>query len=164
MAYNRDSEAIAKYVGADAVIYQTLPDLKGACADARKSGHAGGPREFESGVFSGEYITPVPKDYFRHLEKIRGEGRKVKAVEKAKEAVTHGVANEKDFRIATNGVKMDSNGRLVPASSSGIPQQENRLSSSSLNGTRQSAADLNGNPKVRDRMDISIHNLGDFPG
>ena len=156
VAYNRDSEDVANYVGADAVIYQTLADLKGACADARQKGHEK-PSEFESGVFSGVYITPVSDIYFAHLEKLRGEGRRSKAVEKAKEAVSHGIANQKDFLIATNGVELDSKGRAVPASNS--VRLENHVS----NGTRKRPApDEAENPKVKDRMDISIHNLGDY--
>ncbi|KAL4776033.1 hypothetical protein BDW60DRAFT_214152 [Aspergillus nidulans var. acristatus] len=125
VAHNRDTETIAKHIGADSVIYQTLEDLKGACAEIAQENGLEHPRNFEVGVFCGNYITPVSEGYFDHLEKIRGEGRKVKAVDRAKEAVTHGFASEKDFQIAANGVKMSSNGDLVPAENpaeSEVPQ------------------------------------------
>ncbi|KAL4818334.1 hypothetical protein BDW67DRAFT_174179 [Aspergillus spinulosporus] len=125
VAHNRDTETIAKHIGADSVIYQTLEDLKGACAEIAQENGLEHPCNFEVGVFCGNYITPVSEGYFEHLEKIRGEGRKVKAVDRAKEAVTHGFASEKDFQIAANGVKMSSNGDLVPAENpaeSEVPQ------------------------------------------
>ncbi|KAL5047733.1 hypothetical protein BDW71DRAFT_196513 [Aspergillus fruticulosus] len=125
VAHNRDTETIAKHIGADSVIYQTLEDLKSACAEIAQENGLEHPRNFEVGVFCGDYITPVSEGYFDHLEKIRGEGRKVKAVDRAKEAVTHGFASEKDFQIAANGVKMSSNGDLVPAENpaeSEVPQ------------------------------------------
>ncbi|KAI9375831.1 hypothetical protein BJX61DRAFT_531295 [Aspergillus egyptiacus] len=124
VAHNRDSESIAKHIGADSVIYQTLDDLKGACAEIAQENGLEEPRNFEVGVFCGNYITPVSEGYFDHLEKLRGEGRKIKAVDRAKEAVTHGFASEKDFLIAANGVKV-ANGELVPAGGPGeseVPQ------------------------------------------
>ncbi|KAL4927517.1 uncharacterized protein BDV17DRAFT_282590 [Aspergillus undulatus] len=124
VAHGRDAETIAKHIGADSVIYQTLDALKGACAEIAQENGLEEPRNFEVGVFCGNYITPVSEGYFDHLEKIRGEGRKVKAIDRAKEAVTHGFASEKDFQIAANGVKM-SGGQLVPAANpaeSDVPQ------------------------------------------
>ncbi|KAL2828157.1 amidophosphoribosyltransferase [Aspergillus cavernicola] len=124
VAHNRDAETVAKHIGADSVIYQTLDDLKGACAEIAVENGLEEPRNFEVGVFCGNYVTPVSEGYFDHLEKLRGEGRKVKAVDRAKEAVTHGFASEKDFQIAANGVKM-SGGEIVPAGNpneSEVPQ------------------------------------------
>lgn len=158
VAHNRDTETIAKHIGADSVIYQTLEDLKGACAEIAQENGLEHPRNFEVGVFCGNYITPVSEGYFDHLEKIRGEGRKVKAVDRAKEAVTHGFASEKDFQIAANGVKMSSNGDLVPAEN----PAESEVPQVGVYGSNKPAPlEMEEPPKVKDRMDISIHNIAD---
>ena len=158
VAHNRDPEQIAKHIGADSVIFQTLSDLKGACAEIAQENGLAEPQNFEVGVFCGDYVTPVSDGYFDHLEKIRGEGRKIKALDRAKEAVTHGFASEKDFQIAANGVKLDASGNIIPASTPG----ESEVPQVSLCSTRKPEASEE-HPKVKDRMDISIHNMGDHP-
>ncbi|GES62952.1 amidophosphoribosyltransferase [Aspergillus terreus] len=158
VAHNRNAEDIAKHIGADSVIYQTLSDLKGACAEIAQENGLEEPRNFEIGVFCGNYITPVSDGYFDHLEKVRGEGRKIKALDRAKEAVTHGFASEKDFQIAANGVKLDAKGNIVPASC----PDESEVPQVSFNHTHHGSQHHQEEPpKVRDRMDISIHNMGD---
>jgi amidophosphoribosyltransferase len=102
IAHHRDAAAIAKYIGADDVIYQTLPDLIEACASLSPRDPA--TQKFEVGVFCGKYVTPVDNDYFEHLEQIRGESRKVKVMESAREAVVNGVADQKQIRMAAKGV------------------------------------------------------------
>ncbi|PYH94281.1 Amidophosphoribosyltransferase [Aspergillus ellipticus CBS 707.79] len=155
VAHNRNPETIAKHIGADSVIYQTLDDLKGACAEIAKENGLSEPHDFEVGVFCGNYITPVAEDYFEHLEKLRGEGRKIKALDRAKEAVTHGFASEKDFRMAANGVKLDGTGNIIPA----LDPSESEVPQVSVCSTRKHAHEEP--PKVKDRMDISIHNIAD---
>lgn len=156
-------EAIAKHIGADSVIYQDLDDLKAACVDAaRESESKEAPMNFEVGVFCGTYITPVDEEYFFHLERIRGQTRKMKVVEKAREAVASGVAEEEQIKIAANGATVDEQGRVVPAGSSTTPKPV--LSGIlAVNGSRFHEEEEEQSPSVKDRMDISIHNYGDFP-
>ena len=157
VAHNRDIEGICKHIGADSVIYQSLDDLKGSCAEIARENGLTEPQDFEVGVFCGKYITPVSDGYFDHLESMRGEGRKVKALDKAKEAVAHGFASDKDFQIAANGVKLDGNGKIIPAHSPG----DSEVPAVSMNAVRNGGAVEVEHPKVKDRMDISIHNIGD---
>jgi amidophosphoribosyltransferase len=102
IAYHRDPSAIAKHIGADDVIYQTLPDLIESCAS--HSPRDPTSQKFEVGVFCGKYVTPVDDDYFEHLERIRGDSKKMKVIEAAKQAVVHGVADNKQIRMAAKGV------------------------------------------------------------
>jgi len=102
IAHHRDSAAIAKHIGADDVIYQKLEDLVHACASLSPRDPA--TQEFEVGVFCGKYVTPVDDGYFEHLERVRGESRKKKVMESAREAVVHGVADQKQIRMAAKGV------------------------------------------------------------
>lgn len=102
VAHHRDSTAIAKHIGADDVIYQTLEDLEKACASL--SPRDPNTQKFEVGVFCGKYVTPVDAGYFEHLERIRGESRKQKVMEKARDAVMHGVADSVQIRMAAKGV------------------------------------------------------------
>ena len=157
VAHNRDIEGICKHIGADSVIYQNLDDLKGSCAEIARENGLSAPQDFEVGVFCGKYITPVSDGYFDHLESMRGEGRKVKALDKAKEAVTHGFASDKDFQIAANGVKLDGSGKIIPAHSPG----DSEIPAVSMNAVRNGGTVEVEHPKVKDRMDISIHNFGD---
>ncbi|KAJ6021175.1 Amidophosphoribosyltransferase [Penicillium herquei] len=147
VAHNRDSESIARHIGAESVVFQTLEDLKGACAEVAIENGQKEPVNFEVGVFCGSYVTPVSEGYFDHLEEVRGEGRKIKALDKAKEAVAHGFASTTDYQIAANGVAMDTNGKIIPADEVESRQQKQASQHS----------------KVDDRMDISIHNIGDHP-
>ncbi|KAI5818755.1 nucleophile aminohydrolase [Pyronema omphalodes] len=84
VAHDRTEQQVAEHIGADAVIYQTLPDLVAACSSLNPN-----VKEFEVGVFSGEYVTPVPPGYFKKLEETRG-----KIAERKRKAATAGVAND----------------------------------------------------------------------
>lgn len=122
VAFGRTEAEIAEHIGADAVIYQTLPDLVKSCSSLSST-----IKNFEVGVFSGEYVTPVDPNYFKRLEGIRGENSRLKRKAAAMKAVAAGIASKGDVDV--------------------------------LNG----ATYLNGDSdKVRARMDVSIHNFGDY--
>lgn len=148
VAHNRDRKAIAEHIGAEEVIYQSLDDLKAACAQES-------PREnqqFEVGVFCGKYVTPVDDDYFLRLERVRGETKKLKVLDAAKDAVLHGCASEAQLEIVTKGVDVDENGKVIP-STNGIGGMAN----GDTNGhakQRKREREESGTPPVRDRHDI----------
>ena len=125
VAYGRSEAEVSEIIGADAVIFQTLPDLISSC-------HSLNPtiKNFEHGVFSGEYVTPVDENYFSELEEARGETAKLKRKEAAITAVAAGVASPGDIKTVLQDVK-------------GVKVHEN-------------------GEHVEERMDISIHNIGDF--
>jgi amidophosphoribosyltransferase len=102
IAHHRANGEIARHIGADDVIYQTLPDLIEACASLSPRDPA--TQKFEVGVFCGKYVTPVEEDYFEHLEQIRGETKKMKVMESARDAILHGVADQKQIEMAAKGV------------------------------------------------------------
>jgi len=69
VAHQRSIPAIAKEIGADLLIYQTLPDL---IASVRQFNPA--IETFDCSVFTGEYITGgVDEEYLNGLEEKRGD-------------------------------------------------------------------------------------------
>jgi amidophosphoribosyltransferase len=163
VAHKRDAVAIAKHIGADKLVYQTLEDLRAACAEITIQNGRTDPTDFEVGVFSGNYITPVNGCYFEHLEHIRGEARKLKVMDKAREAILSGIAGRREFEIAQNGVQLDHKGKVVPAFSSRDSDVPIVSISQASDAQAHTNHHINGShPKVKDCMDVSIHNLGDF--
>ncbi|KIW20631.1 amidophosphoribosyltransferase [Exophiala spinifera] len=165
------AEAIAKHIGADSVIFQTLADLKAACVDAAREAHShDAPSDFEVGVFCGSYITPVNQSYFDHLERVRGQTRRLKVMDEARRAVAQGVAGEDQINMATNGAVVTEQGKVVPAANGEARKSAIQVNGSvsfghdAVAGSAQAASQEDESPSVRDRMDISLHNLGDFPG
>jgi amidophosphoribosyltransferase len=174
LAHHRSSSDIAQVIGADGVIYQTLPDLETACLSLAKPN---GPNRFEVGVFCGKYVTPVDNSYFEHLERIRGDRRKAKVVETARRAVVAGLAGEKDIKIAQNGAEVDPSGNVVPADHSPSPNsiagvkvngndiseavERDRLDREAEDEKARAAAQ---HANVGSSQDISLHNLNDDHG
>ncbi|EEH09322.1 amidophosphoribosyltransferase [Histoplasma capsulatum G186AR] len=186
VAHNRDAESIARHIGADTVIFQTLSDLREACVESSQDDPTK-PQNFEVGVFCGSYITPVPPGYFEHLEKVRGEGRKLKVVESAKKAVLQGVASSTDIQVAVNGADVDASGQIVPAGMKNRVAGVNGVGCAAAavgsDGGRSGGGGVGGHisledgrseqlnahdeadnhtPQVKDRMDIALHNFGDY--
>lgn len=74
VAYNRDTPSIASAIGADLVIFQTLPDL---IESVRQFNPA--IRQFDCAVFTGHYVTGgVDEKYFSSLEQMRADNVRVR--------------------------------------------------------------------------------------
>ncbi|KAI5124009.1 hypothetical protein M0805_003841 [Coniferiporia weirii] len=72
VAHNRDTDAIAEAIGADLVIFQTLPDLISAVRQFNTD-----ISSFDCSVFTGEYVTGgVNEAYLQDLEKLRSDNTK----------------------------------------------------------------------------------------
>ncbi|TRM62549.1 phosphoribosyltransferase-like protein [Schizophyllum amplum] len=75
VAHERDDEAIAHHIGADLVIFQTLPDL---IASVRQFNPV--LTDFDCSVFTGEYVTGgVDEGYLHGLEALRADNVRAKA-------------------------------------------------------------------------------------
>jgi amidophosphoribosyltransferase len=152
IAHNRNRVAIAELIGAEEVVYQSLDDLAAACAEL--SPRDPQTQKFEVGVFCGKYVTKVPDDYFAHLERIRGESKKSKVLEGAREAVLQGVAGEKELHLVVNGAAVGPTGEVVPKAN-GSPLNGD----SHGNERRKRERDEPNAPAVRDRQDIRYMSL-----
>jgi amidophosphoribosyltransferase len=144
IAYHRSSSQIAVEIGADEVIYQTLSDLIAACAEAAPKNP--GTRQFEVGVFTGNYVTPLDAGYLEHLEEVRGAGKK-RAQEKARQAVVNVDAVEEGLKSVTNGTDINHLKKVLLSSA------ETTLDS--MNGT--TPADEAG-----ETQDPALHNINDY--
>ncbi|KAH9070967.1 amidophosphoribosyltransferase [Lactarius deliciosus] len=75
VAHGRTTEEVAVAIGADLVIFQTLPDLVTSVRQLNPS-----IERFECSVFDGDYVTGgVDAAYLDHLEGIRSDNMKTKA-------------------------------------------------------------------------------------
>lgn len=71
VAHGRDEEHIAEAIGADLVIFQTLPDLIESVRQLNP-----GIGNFDCSVFTGQYVTGgVDEAYLQHLESLRAGGK-----------------------------------------------------------------------------------------
>lgn len=98
VAYHRNPDQIAEALGADLVIYQTLPDLV-------RSVQQFNPKltHFDCSVFTGEYVTgDIDENYLQHIESLRSEKAKLIA---PTPAPPHGSYTQGGM---TNGVRVNS--------------------------------------------------------
>ena len=72
IASNKTHEEVTKEINADWLIYQTLEDL----IDTAQSGNPD-IGEFETSIFTGEYITPLVENYLEDLENSRKDELKI---------------------------------------------------------------------------------------
>jgi amidophosphoribosyltransferase len=73
IAHGRSEKEVEALIGADWLIYQTLPDLMKAVQHDNADIH-----EFDASCFSGEYVTgDVTSDYLRRIESARSDTVKV---------------------------------------------------------------------------------------
>ncbi|KAI9846049.1 MAG: amidophosphoribosyltransferase [Thelocarpon superellum] len=169
VAHNRDRRAIAEAIGADDVIYQTLDDLIAACAELSPRNPA--TQKFEVGVFCGRYVTPVDQDYFQRLDLLRGQGRRRKMLEEAREVVSNGSATLDEVSMSAKDAEIDSSRR--PGAAGGEAHEDAEPhTGKDVNAEQASVRNGNGHKRarspdaeeqpVRDRMDISLHNFADY--
>lgn len=74
VAYGRNEVEIAKAIGADLVVFQSLPDLVESVRHLNTSITA-----FDCSVFTGDYITGgVTEEYLQHVEGLRSDNNRLK--------------------------------------------------------------------------------------
>lgn len=78
VAYNRTDEQVSEVIHADKVFYQDLEDLKDCCRSSTI-------KDFEVGVFTGDYITGSEDNYLQELEKIRAQNQRIKELAERKQ-------------------------------------------------------------------------------
>ena len=79
IAANRTNDEVAEEIGADWLVYQTLEGLIDTV-------HVGNPdiKEFETSIFTGNYITPLGENYLKDLENSRQDEVKAQREKAAK--------------------------------------------------------------------------------
>ena len=114
-------------------------------------------QEFEVGVCDGNDVTPVTAGYFAHLGKVRGESKKMKGLESAREAVANGSAGTEEIRMASNGAEVNDEGNVIP---SGTYHDDGHASPAANSKKKRSPDEDELLPK--NRQDMAIHNQHDF--
>ena len=73
IAHQKDEGQIAKYIGADWLVYQNLEDLIRSAKEGNKE-----IENFETSIFDGEYLDDqVSSDYLKNLEVLRSDLNKI---------------------------------------------------------------------------------------
>lgn len=72
IAHGHDVDSICQIIGADGLIFQSLPDLIEAVRTENP-----GIKRFETSVFDGNYVTnDIDQDYLNRLDQMRSDGAK----------------------------------------------------------------------------------------
>ena len=75
IAWQREEADVAKAIGADKMLYQTLPDLIDACMETKHCL----PEEFDCSVFNGCYVTgDIDEDYLARLLASRKDEKRTR--------------------------------------------------------------------------------------
>ncbi|KAL0577935.1 amidophosphoribosyltransferase [Marasmius crinis-equi] len=83
VAHGRDENSIASAIGADLVIFQTLPDLVESVRQLNRN-----IKSFDCSVFTGEYVTGgVDEQYMAHIEGLRADNVRNKTMTGASRSV-----------------------------------------------------------------------------
>ena len=102
VAYGRSIPEIAKEIGADLMIYQTLPDLVAAVRQFNPA-----IETFDCSVFTGEYITGgVDEAYLNSLGEKRADNVKKSGqsgIGPKLNGVTHKHTESKELSVGSNG-------------------------------------------------------------
>ncbi|KAJ7775163.1 phosphoribosyltransferase-like protein [Mycena metata] len=100
VAYGRDTESIASAIGADLVIFQTLPDLIESVRQFNPD-----ITSFDCSVFTGDYVTgDVDEKYLSHLESLRADNARGKAMGMSVEVQSVGNDHSNGVNGKTNEV------------------------------------------------------------
>ena len=110
VAHGRTTEEVAEAIGADLVIFQTLPDLVSSVRQVNPA-----IERFECSVFSGEYVTGgVDSEYLDHLESTRSDNMKTKAAAAGASIVTSsGVKGHAVGTDASTGAPSGGDGNVT---------------------------------------------------
>jgi amidophosphoribosyltransferase len=107
MAHGRDTESIATAIGADLVVFQTLPDLVSSVRQFNPK-----ITTFDCSVFTGEYITGgVDEAYLAHIERLRADNVKTKVADgdlvldgkSMGSAQANGTGHDREVEAGANG-------------------------------------------------------------
>ncbi len=71
IAHGRSEQEVQELIGADWLVYQDLEDLVEACQEGNSR-----IQQFDTSVFSGQYVTGLPDGYLEQLEQERSDRAK----------------------------------------------------------------------------------------
>ncbi|KDR73601.1 hypothetical protein GALMADRAFT_251344 [Galerina marginata CBS 339.88] len=104
VAHGRDNDEIASAIGADLVIFQTLPDLINSVRQLQPS-----IKHFDCSVFTGEYVTGgVDEGYLQHIENLRADNNRAKILSASLDALENKGASKPNGLSHHHNMKMEA--------------------------------------------------------